>query len=437
MTPEEVLEFAQENEVEFVDLRCTPIDGVTAHVTLPTTELTLALFRDGYFRDTCGPAEPRLLVPATETAFLDPFFQHPTLTLLCDVRDPATKADDPHDARGVARRAQAALNTTAPADRALLAAELQFFVFDQVSFDQSMNAAHYRVESREGAWRRGQDSADNLGTQLRAGEAAHPLPPADSLHNLRSEMVAALTACGVACRAHQHGAATGGQMQITLAPAPLVQFADRLTICKYIIRNVAARHGKVATFMPQPLHGERGSGLPVRMTLWKGEPPPAHSAAGDSTEIARGALRGWQHHAASLLALACPTTNSYKRLVAGADTSWQPTHSPSNVPGQTDWIEWHAPDPSCNPYMAGSALLLAALDGIQTAAGSSATPAQTRATSLEAALHALEADHQYLLRAGVFSEEVLRERLRNKLAHDVQPLRERPHPYEFCLYFDV
>lgn len=226
-------------------------------------------------------------------------------------------------------------------------------------------------------------------------------------------------------------------MQITLAPAPLVQFADRLTISKYIIRNVAARHGKVATFMPQPLHGECGSGLPVRMTLCKGEPPLARSAAGNSAEIARGALHGWQHHAASLLALACPTTNSYNRLSTGVDSSWQPTCSLSAVQGQADWIEWHAPDPSCNPYVAGSALLLAALDGIQTGAGSSATPALTIPTALEAALLALEADHQYLLREGVFPEDVLRAWMRHKLKHDAQPLRERPHPYEFCLYFDV
>ena len=314
---------------------------------------------------------------------------------------------------------------------------MQFFVFDQVCYEQSMNAAHYRVDSREGVWRRGQDHADNLGTQLRAGEAARPLPPADSLHNLRSEMVAALTACGVACRAHQHGAATGGQMQITLAPAPLVQFADRVTIAKYVMRNVAARHGKVATFMPQPLHGECGSGLPVRLSLWKGEEPHLPGAAGGSIEIGRSAVGGWQHHAASLLALVCPTTNSYKRLFAGADSSWQPTCSRSDAQAPTEWIEWRAPDPSCNPYVAGSALLLAALDGIQAGPAAGATPAPGLPTSLEGALLALEADHQYLLREGVFSEEVLREWVRHKLEHDVRPLRACPHPYEFCLYFDV
>jgi glutamine synthetase len=415
---QDMLALVRENEIKFVDLRFTTLLGRSRHVTVPVAELTAERLAAGFAWAGSPQDGPRRLVPAADTAFIDPFCQHPTLAFTCELRDGGSQAarDDP---RAVARRAEAYLASTGIAVEARFAIDLQCFVFDQVSYEQTMNGAHYRVDAREGQWRRARDEPDNLGTQLRAGEGAMPLPPADSLHNLRSEMVAALTACGVACVGHQHGAATGGQAQLSLGPATLVRAADQLITCKYIIRSVAARHGKVATFMPQPLFGEQGSGLPVRLSLWKDGRSVLEDA--DISQRARG---GWRRHAASLLALTCPTTNSFRRR--GENDAGD------SEGGQTAGeIEFRAMDPSCNPYLALPALMLAAVDTRQEARVGQQLP-----RTLAHALAALEADHAYLLSGNVFSEELLRQWREAKRA-EVDALRVRPHPYEFCMYFDV
>ena len=272
MTADEVLALARENAVEFVDLRFVTLTGRTGHTTLPIEELSASAIQRGVAGGAAVPND-RLLVPATDTAVIDPFCQHSTLALLCDVMIAATGDDAPDDPRAVARRAQEHLRATGIADEARFGVEIEFFVFDQVCYEQQVNAARYQVDSREGAWQSGRDEPDNLGTQPRYGEGALALAPADSLHNLRAEMVAALTACGIRARGHRHGAATGGQAAIRLAPVPLLRAADQVTTCKYVVRNVAARHGKVATFMPKPLAGEHGSGLAASLSLVKGEQP--------------------------------------------------------------------------------------------------------------------------------------------------------------------
>jgi glutamine synthetase len=424
---QDVLAFVRENEVKFVDLRFTTLLGRNLHMTVPVAELTAERLAAGFTWASSPHDGRRRLVPAPDTAFIDPFCQHPTLAWICDMRD-AGGQDSPDDPRAVARRAEAYLASTGIATEARFATELQFFVFDQVSYDQTINGAHYRVDAREGEWRRGRDEPDNLGMQLRVGEGRTPLPPADSLHNLRSEMVAALTACGIACSAHQHGVATGGQAQLSLGPGPLLRAADQLMTCKYIVRSVAARHGKIATFMAQPLFFEWGSGQIIRPSLWK----DGRSLLDDAGMV-RQARAGWHRHAGSLMAFTCPTTNSYRRV-------WTSDDLDSDSGPASDEIEFRAADPGGNPYLGLSALLLSILDGIagqrDQFAGSQDRGDRHLPQALREALAALEADHAYLLKGDVFSEELVGQWLEAK-RREVDALLARPHPYEFCMYFDA
>lgn len=461
MNIDEFFAAAAAQQVELVDLRYTLFPGVRRHRTVVLGEL----------KQDCGPGRVagasallrdgrRLLSPVPDTAFLDPFGQHPTLVATCDVNDALTGRPDPDDLRAVARRAQAHVQSTGVADRADFAPRVEFFVFDQALYDQSINAARYFVDSREGAWRRGRDDPDNLGVQPRPGAAAGLLPPADSLHNLRSEMLAALSACGVRVGGHQRATATGGQATIELRPAPLPGAADALTTTKYIVRSVAARHGKVVTFMPKPLFGDEGSGMPTRLALWRDGRPlfPERSPVGLS-DVGRWALGGLLTHMRSLLAFVCPTTNSYKRLVPdfGAPTRCAWSHDDVTAAVRAplidpdcaaDWLDVRTPDPSCDPYLAYSAMLMAVLDGIAHHREPGATidvPAQASTPvsgpilpgSLDEALRALETDHAYLLEGGVFTTDLIQRWVTHKWENEVRPVQRRPHPHEFCLYFDA
>lgn len=461
MNIDEFFAVAAAQQVEVVDLRYTLFPGVRRHRTVVLSEL----------KQDCGPGRAasastllrdgrRLLSPVPDTAFLDPFCQHPTLVTTCDVNDALTGRPDPDDLRAVARRAQSHLQSTGLADRADFAPVLDFFVFDQALCEQSANAARYFVDSREGAWRRGRDDPDNLGLQPRPGAAAGLLPPADSLHNLRGEMLAALSACGVRVGGHQRATATGGQAALELRPAPLPAAADALTTAKYIVRSVAARHGKVVTFMPKPLFGDEGSGMPTRVALWRDGRPlfPERSPAGLS-DLGRWAMGGLLTHMPSLLAFVCPTTNSYKRLVPDSDAptrcAWSHNHVSAAVRAPliasdlaADWLDVRTPDPSCDAYLAYSVVLMAALDGIARhlepgaaidGLAQASTPAAGPALpgSLEEALKALETDHAYLLEGGVFTTDLVERWVTHKWENEVRPVQRRPHPYEFCLYFDA
>jgi len=470
MSPEELLSYARDNGAEFVDLRWVDLRGVWRHRTLPLDTLHTDWIRKGIpLPHECadgqcaGLAESGArLVPVPETRFIDPFCQHPTLAVICDLKDAAGGADLPTSPRGVARRAEAFLESTGLAERAEVGGDLEFFVFAQVSYDQGIASGHYRLDSREGVWRRGRDEPDNLGTQLRTGQAAGCLPPGDTVHNLRGEMAAAAAACGVQVLSHQHGPATGGHGALTLAPERLIENAEKVVACKYAIRNVAARHGKVATFMPQPLHGERGAGLPLQLSLWNGTQALLGGVpAGGLSEVGTWAIGGLVRHARSLLAWTCPTTNSYKRLTHAHGGPHLVTYSSRDpaaligVPGlQSDlpggWIEFRAADPTCNPYLAFSAIVMAAADGIQnrldpgpgltryltSTASDCPVPARVP-VSLEQALAALEADQLYLTRGNVFPPELIASWIEEKRAAEVEAVRARPHPYEFCLYFDA
>lgn len=467
MTPDEVLDFAQDHAVEYVDLRWTESGGRWQHATVPLTELSAARFSPEVgFPARALPAGGTLLpiqarlVPDGATALVDPFLQHPTLAMTCDVRTGAAfpGADD---SRGIARRAEAYVAQSQHGDAVQVRCNLEFFVFDQACFEHGLHAGHYSVDSREGVWRRGRDEGDNLGTQIDLGRGTAPLPPHDSLHNLRGEMVAALEACDVRCLGHRHGPATGGHAVIALPAGDIVTTADRVMLARYVVRNVAARHGKVVTFMPQPLFGEYGSGMSTLLAVQR---------AGESvlvgrdglTDVGRRAIGGLLRHARGLTALACPTTNSYKRLMGGRGVTTSLTYgaegegvliSAGSVTGPRPHgaLAVRLPDASCNPYLTFSALLMAAIDGMESKAepgpptegseedpelAGSAEDAGLPAT-LDEALTSLAADHRFLLRGEVFSGDLVRAWIERKRRTDVAALRARPHPHEFCLYFDV
>jgi glutamine synthetase len=471
MTPEQVLKLVKEKGIQFIDLRFLDFPGLWQHFTVPARELTQQAFTDGFGFDGSSirgwqaiNESDMLVIPVASTAIVDPFFQHPTISMICDIQDPLSRQRYSRDPRSVARKAEDHLRSTGIADTAYYGPELEFFIFDSAFYDQGMNFAKYRLDSREGVWRRGEESPDNLGHQLRAKEGYFPVPPADTMHNLRSEMVQALEMCGIEVETHHHEVATGGQAEIDMRFAPLVEMGDRCMLYKYLLKNVAARHGKVVTFMPKPMYGDNGSGMHTHFSLWKGGQPLFYESGkyADLSESALFAIGGLMKHAGSLLAFCCPTTNSYKRLVPGYEAPCNLIYSMRNrsafvrIPmyqhnPKTKRIEFRCPDSSCNPYLAFSAILMACLDGIQNrlhpgkpmdknlyeltpeeAAEIRSTPA-----SLEEALDHLQEDHEYLLRGGVFTEDVIHYWIEYKMENEVQALRMRPHPYELCLYFDL
>lgn len=441
MTPTELLAYARGQAVEFVDLRYRDGGRHWQHVTLALEQVDERSLGAGVACEEPDRAATVRLRPALETAFIDPFCQHPTLALVCDPVDAETGADLELAPRAVARRAAAYLTSTGVADKSLWLAELRFFVFDQASFEQTMSGAHYRVDSRDGAWQRGRAEPDNLGLQPGVGEAARRLPPADSLHNLRAEMAAALAECRVPVRGHSRPPATGGQAQIDLTAAELVRAGDTLLIAKYVIRNVAARHGKVATFMPYPLFGEAGGRLGVHLSLDRqGQMVLGRAGEGGLSDAGRWAVGGLWRHTAGLLALTSPTTNAFRRPPA-ADEAAAPAGR------RADWVGWRRADLTCDPYLALSALLMAALDGIAESAepggledgpagGAGRAASRQRPATLEAALQALEGDQAYLLKGGVFSKRLIEAWLRGR-RDEAAAVAVRPHPQEFCLYFGL
>jgi glutamine synthetase len=439
VTPDEFTSYLRDLPVEFVDLRWADLLGGWRQRTITARECAPEQFKAG-FPVTLAGGRRITLVPDVATAYLDAFAQHTTAAVLCHVHDTHSSAAA-DDARAVARRAAALVGDNSALKGLELACHLEFFVFDEASFGQSTNAAHYLVDSREGVWRRGRTTPDNLGLEVPRGGGQAYQPPYDSLYNLRGEMAAALTSAGIRVAGHEHGPATGGHAAITLGPAPLLQAADNLLTAKYVIRSVAARHGKAATFMPKPLFGEHGSGLTIRLQFAAGEDPAA---------VNRWAAGGLLRHARSLVALTCPTVNSYRRLVpntpAPLHVAWSRSEPQSAIRlAENGVVEFRAADPACHPHLAFSAVALAALQGIvgriapgdEYVAGGRAPRPELLPTSLGAALGVLAAEQEFLVSSGVFSTDLLTRWITHKLEHEVQPLHERPHPYEFCLYFDA
>jgi glutamine synthetase len=470
VTPKEVLALVRQREVTTVDLRFMDFPGVWQHFSIPADLLTEETFEEGIEFDGSSVVGWRaineadlLIVPQSETALIDPFTTQPTLMMICNIQDPITHQDYSRDPRNIARKALNYLKSTGLADQCLLTPELEFFVFDDVRFDQRGHEAYYHVDSAEGTWNRGRVETPNLGYKVGSGLGYFPCPPTDSLANVRSEMAQRMAECGIATSAHFHEVATGGQCEIDLTAQSLVTSADQVMLAKSIIRNVARRHGKVATFMPKPLFGDNGSGMHTHLSLWKRDEPilagPGYAGLSD---LGLHAIGGLIKHAPALCAFANPTTNSYKRLVEGFEAPTKLSYSRRNrsaivrIPvssasPRSRRIEYRCPDGAANPYLLFSAMLMAVLDGVQNKIRpgdpldkdiydlqpEELSQVPTTPTSLEVSLAALRADHEFLLRGDVFSPDVIDTWIWYKQTYEVDALRIRPHPYEFALYFDT
>lgn len=471
MTPKEVIALAKEKGAKIMDLRFMDFPGMWQHTSYPISELTEDVFEDGFGFDGSSirgwqaiNESDMLLKPQADTAFMDPFREVPTIALICNIADPITRADYSRDPRNITRKALKYVQSTGIADKVYIGPEAEFFVFDDVRYESKQNSAFYVVDSDEGAWNTGRtEPGGNSGYKLRYKEGYFPCPPSDTLMDLRTEMVLHMLEAGIDVECHHHEVATGGQCEIDMRFTDMLKMADQLVLYKYIVKNTAHKYGKSATFMPKPLFMDNGSGMHTHISLWKGDTP---LFAGDGyaglSQTCLYAIGGILKHAAAICAFSNPSTNSYKRLVPGYEAPVNLAYSSRNrsaacrIPvysasPKAKRVEFRCPDPSCNPYLTFSALLMAAIDGIQNkidpgspldvniydldpeeASKVTKTPA-----SLDAALMALREDHDFLLKGDVFTPDVIDTWIDYKMANEVDAIRLRPHPHEFVLYYDI
>jgi len=469
-TPKDVLALIEKEGVQIVDLRFMDFPGLWQHFSVPAREIDENAFEGGLgfdgssIRGWQAINESDMLVkPVPDTAFVDPFFAAKTLVLICNICDPITGEDYTRDPRNIARKAENYLRSTGIADIAYFGPEAEFFILDDVRFDQNEHEGYYHVDSVEGRWNAGRVEDPNLGYKPRYKEGYFPVPPTDSLQDLRSEMVLTLEKIGVKIEAQHHEVATGGQAEIDMRFASLVQMGDNLLKYKYVIKNTARKYNRTVTFMPKPLFNDNGTGMHVHISLWKGD---QNLFAGDGyaglSETALYAIGGILKHTPSLLAFTSPTTNSFKRLVPGFEAPVNlaysrrnrsacvriPMYSPSP---KAKRLEFRCPDPSCNGYLAFSAMLMAAIDGINNKMDPGepmdkdiydlppeelAKVPQTPG-SLRDVLNALEEDHDYLLKGDVFTSDVIETWISYKMENEVEAIDLRPHPWEFALYYDI
>jgi len=480
VTPQEaqqVFELIKAKHIQIIDLKFNDLPGLWQHFSMPVTELTemddltKSIWEEGVGFDGSSirgfqkiQESDMILLPDPATARLDPACQVPTLSIICDIYDPLTKQPYSRDPRHIAKKAEQHLRSTGIADVSFWGPELEFFVFDDVRFDQAEQHAFYYIDSVEGEWNSGRDEKPNLGYKPRFKEGYFPVPPHDSMQDLRSEMILTMINVGIPIEVHHHEVATAGQGEIDMKFDSLTNMADKVMWYKYIVKNIARKHGKVATFMPKPLFGDNGSGMHTHMSLWKNSTNVFYDPEGYAliSETARYYIGGLIRHSPALMALCAPTTNSYKRLVPGYEAPVNLAYSARNrsaavrVPvytsnPRTKRLEYRPPDATCNPYLAFSAMLMAGLDGIENEIDPGPpldkntyelSPAEEKAIatvpgSLDEALFALEEDHEFLLKDGVFTSDVLEVWLEYKRQHELDPVRLRPHPWEFYLYFDV
>jgi glutamine synthetase len=468
-TVDEVLKMGK--EVKMVDLRFTDLPGIWQHFTIPAGHMEADLFEEGIGFDGSSirgfqeiHESDMLLMPDPNSAFIDPVFEIPTLVIVCDVYDPLTRQPYSRDPRYIARKAEAYLKRTGIADISYWGPEAEFFIFNDVRYGTSTNSSFYFIDSVEGWWQSGEDLGPNLGGQIAPKRGYFPVPPADTQQDLRSRMVIALEEAGVPIEVHHHEVATGGQAEIDMHYDTLTRMADSLMTFKYIIKNVARADGMTVTFMPKPLFEDNGSGMHVHQSLWKGEKNVFFDEAGYAqlSETAKYYIGGLLKHASALLGICAPTTNSYRRLVPGFEAPVILAYSQRNrsaccrIPvysksPKAKRIEFRPPDPSTNPYLCFAALMMAGLDGIQNRIDpgepmdkdlyglppEEAKQVKQVPGSLAEVLDALEKDHEFLLKGDVFTPDVLEAWITYKRDVEVDPVRMRPHPYEFFLDFDV
>jgi glutamine synthetase len=469
-TPKEVLELASREGAQILDLKFIDWPGQWQHTSFPMHELDESSFEEGFGFDGSSIRgwqqinnSDMLIIPDPTTAVIDPFCTHPTLSLICNIIDPITREPYSRDPRYIADKGIKYLNLTGIADTAYFGPEAEFFILDDVRFETSQNAGYYFLDSVEGRWNTGMDEGPNLGYKPRYKEGYFPVPPSDHLHNLRSEMVIEMEKLGVVVECHHHEVATGGQAEIDMRFAPMREMADQLLLYKYVCKNVARRAGKTVTFMPKPVFDDNGSGMHVHQSLWKdGEPLFAGNEYAGVSQECLYYIGGLIKHARSVAAFTNPTTNSYKRLVPGFEAPVTMAYSSRNrsaavrIPmyspsPKAKRLEARFPDPSCNPYLAFTAMLMAGLDGIEnkidpgepldrdiySLSPEELTGMPVMPGSLDEALDCLEDDHEFLLKGDVFTEDALETWLEYKRENEVSAVASRPHPHEFELYYDV
>lgn len=468
---DDVIKFAKDAGCTMLDIRFMDLPGLWQHYSFPISKLDENLFEDGTPFDGSSlrgwqkiNESDMLVIPDPETAFLDPFMKEPTLVLIGNIVDPIERTPYARDPRNVALQAERYLRSTGIGDQAFFGPEAEFFVFDDVRFKQTTNMGFYEVDSIEGSWNTDRfEDGGNLGYKPRTKQGYFPVPPMDSLHDMRTEMLLLLGRLGCPPELHHHEVASGGQCELSIRFNTLTRMADQLLMYKYVVKNTARLHGKSATFMPKPLYGDNGSGMHCHSSIWKDSKNQyAGDGYGGMSETAVYAIGGVLKHARALLAITNPTTNSYHRLVPGYEAPVNLAYSSRNrsasvrIPITADDVkakrfEFRCPDPSCNPYLAFSAILMASIDGIQNKIDPGQPmdkdlydlpPEELKDIpqtpgSLEESLRALEEDHEFLTRGDVFSEDIIEEWIAYKMENEVNAMRLRPHPHEFELYYDI
>ncbi len=471
MTPSEVVAFAKEKEVKIVDFKFTDLPGMWHHFSIPATELEEDLFEDGVGFDGSSirgfqaiNESDMLVFPDPDTALVDPVCKIPTLSLICNIKDPVTLESYSRDVRHIAQKAEAYLISTGIADTSYWGPEAEFFVFNDIRYGQNQHSGFYSVDSVEGSWNTGTDEGPNLGYKPRYKEGYFPVPPSDTLQDIRSEMILKMIDCGIDVELHHHEVGTGGQGEIDVRFDTMTRMGDKMALYKYIIKNTARAHNMTATFMPKPLFEDNGSGMHTHQSLWKDGQNIFYDSQGYAglSETALYYAGGLLKHLPSLCAIIAPTTNSYKRLVPGYEAPVNLAYSQRNrsacirIPVYSrsergKRLELRTPDPSCNAYLAFSAMLMAGLDGIRNQihpgepldkdlydlepeelAEIESTPG-----SLAEALDALEDDHDYLLEGDVITQDVIDTWIEYKRENEVDAVNLRPHPHEFHLYYDI
>ncbi|MCU1260595.1 MAG: L-glutamine synthetase [Bryobacterales bacterium] len=469
MNPKEVLEFARNNEARIVDLRFTDIPSLQHHISYPIGQLSEDSFEEGFGIDGSSirgwaaiNESDMLLIPDPATAIMDPFMETPTLVMLGNVKDPITKQNYERDPRWIAQKAELFMKNSGIGDTAFFGAEAEFFIFDNVRFDQNAHSGFYFIDAEEGRWNSGRET-NNLGYRPRTKEGYFPVPPTDHYQDMRSEMVQTMERCGITIECHHHEVGGAGQCEIDQKFDTLVKTADNMMLYKYIVRNVANQYGKTATFMPKPIFGDNGSGMHTHQSIWKeGKPLFAGDGYAGISQMALHYIGGLLRHARGLSAIIAPTTNSYKRLVPGYEAPVNLAYSRRNrsaacrIPmysasPNAKRVEFRPPDPSCNPYLAFAAMLMAGLDGIVNRIEPGQpldkdiydlSPEEMKCVpsmpaSLDEALDCLRDDHEFLLKGDVFTEELIETFIEYKRKNEAEAIRLRPHPYEFQLYYDI
>ncbi|MBV9388428.1 MAG: type I glutamate--ammonia ligase [Chroococcidiopsidaceae cyanobacterium CP_BM_ER_R8_30] len=469
-TPQEVLKMIQDENIDLIDLKFVDPLGTWQHLTIYKDLLEEDSFTEGVAFDGSSirgwksiHESDMAMRPDPKTAWIDPFMEEKTLSLICTIVEPRTGELYERCPRAIAEKALKFLTNANLGDTAYFGPEAEFFIFDDVRYDQTSNAGYYYVDAIDGRWNSGREEpGGNLGYKLRSKEGYFPVSPADALQDIRSEMLLTMAKCGVVIEKHHHEVASGGQCELGVKFAPIIEAADSLMTYKYVIRNVAKKYGKTVTFMPKPIFADNGSGMHTHQSIWKGGQP---LFAGDRyaglSQMALHYIGGILKHAPALLAFTNPTTNSYKRLVPGFEAPVNLAYSQGNrsasvrIPlassPKAKRLEFRCPDATSNPYLAFAAMLCAGIDGIKNEIDpgdpldvdiyelSPEELAKVPSTpgSLPEALEALEKDHSFLTSTGVFTEDFIDNWITYKIDKEIKPLSLRPHPYEFAMYYDA